>query len=248
MSRLGPCLAALLLAGCASHLTDSMAETMDATRASQVKAMDGLAESAARLPAVLDRTDAVLAQVQGTASLASSAAAAVDRLGGLIAALEQATRLAVRLGDKAERETDATRADRERLVASLAAIASSTQGLVARAEQAARRWEERAGDLEAHELRVVRAIADLSEATARAGAGVADLTSAARAATPTVTAILGDARVLSGRLVTTEERGSVAVFLLLGALGALGAAGVVLGLRRVWERAVEREARRRAPG
>lgn len=235
----------LLLTGCASQLTESMAETMDATRPAQVRALNGLADAAARLPAVLDRTDAVLAQLQGTASVASAAAAAIDRLGGLIGALEEATRLAVRLGREAEGEADATRADRERLFASLAAIASSTQGLVGRAELAARRWEARAGDLEAQELRVVRAIADLSESSARAGAGVADLTSAARSVTPTVAAILGDARVLSGRLVRTEETGSVALYLGLGALGALGAVGLALGLRRLFQRAVEREVRRR---
>jgi hypothetical protein len=234
---------ALVLAGCTSTLPDAMADTIEATRPANVRAMEGMAEAAVRLPAALDDASALTGEV---AQVASSTALAIARLADLAGTLDQAARAA--LVDVA-----ATSEQRARILETIAAIGSTTESLLGRADALAARWEGQAEDLRQDEARAVRALADLAEASARTGAETAAIAEAvarvAKRVEPelaqgagSAARLLASVDALTARLASDEvASGAVAVNALAGALGAGVVVALALLVRVVFRRAVERE-------
>lgn len=245
-----PAALVLVLAGCAGTLPDVMADTIEATRPSNVRAMEGMAEAASRLPAALDDMSALTG---GVASVASSTALAIARLADLAGTLDVAARSVARLLDDAREDVAATAAQRARILETVAAIGSTTESLLVRADALAGRWEGQAEDLRRDEGRAVRALADLAEASAKTGAETAAIAEAgarlARRVEPeladgagSASRLLGSLEKLTTRLASDEvASGALAVNALAGALGAGVVVALALAARVLFRRAVERE-------
>ncbi len=241
-------LAALLVALCGcvgERLPDAMAGSLEATRPGHVRAIEALAATAERLPPLLERTVASSGALgDGAAHVASSTALAIQQLAELL-------RRTGELADSAAEEAKATRADRERLLAGLAAMATSGESLLARADEVAGTWQKRAEVTQKQQERLLEGLAGLAEASA---AGAADLAATTGRVGPrleehvvggaeSLAAILKDLREVSARLSRPET--SVTLPAVLIGLGS-GLAVLLLGLllRRLFDRAVDLEVKR----
>lgn len=234
------------LGGCVGErLPDAMADSLDASRPGQVRAVEALAATAERLPPLLERSVAAGdALGEGTARVASSTALAIQQLAELL-------RRTGELADAAAAEAKASRADRERLLAGLAAMATSAESLLARADAVAGSWQARAEVTQKQQERLLEGLAGLAEASA---AGAADLAATTGRVGPrleehvvggaeSLAAILKDLREVSARLSRPEA--SVTLPAVLIGLGS-GVAVLLLGLllRRLFDRAVALEVKR----
>src|SRR2546423_1260084 len=95
IARMRLLLLTVVVAGCATNMTDEAAVTMQRTRDATVRTSERLAETADRLPRTFDELNTVLAAsgrtaASGLATMTSSTALAIDRLGGLVATLDRA--------------------------------------------------------------------------------------------------------------------------------------------------------------
>jgi hypothetical protein len=268
-------LACLPLTACASALTDEMAETMEATREANVRAMNGLADSAERMPVTLDRVNALLLRAEAAsdealaaqatlttevAAVASSTALAIANMAALARSLDEAARAAGMLLQDARADVAATSAERTQILATVAAVGSTTQSLLGHADRAAAAWEERAPQVREDEARAVRALADLTESSARTGAQVATLAEAAtRVATKlepeltssagSVARVMGDVEKITARLASEEMAAATVGSTVLAALvGSAGTVALVFILRAQFRKAVERELETRLRG
>jgi hypothetical protein len=268
-------LSPLLQTGCASQLTDELTGTLQATREADVRAMTGLAASAERLPVLLDRVNDLLARAGQTsddlrasqrtmtdevAAVASSTALAIERLAALAGSLDRAARAAGDLVEDARTDVRATAEERARLLSTVAAIGSTCESLLVRADQVSAAWETRAPALREDEARAVKALADLAEASARTGADTATVARAAARLSETVEPdvaagaqhvgkLLGHVETLTGRLASQEVATATAgVNALLALLGGALTVVLALAVRAQFRRLVEREVAARARG
>jgi hypothetical protein len=255
------------LTGCVSTLTDELAVTVARTRESNVEASRSLADTAARLPATLDRMNEVLAAgtrtaeemraterslTSGIARVTSASSDLIENGAKLVGHLDGAVVTTGRLLEDARASAEATRTERDRIVVSVAAIASSIEAVAARVEETSRTWVDQARELRDQQNRAARALTDVADASARTASDVAIVTSAlgrlavrlepdAASASKSLAAILGDVAKISGRVASDEgSRGTIVVSFLTGALGAAIVVAIALGVRTFFRKAVAR--------
>jgi outer membrane murein-binding lipoprotein Lpp len=250
MRKRPPALAALVLsslaiAGCASTLTDELAVTAQKTREPTIRATEKLADTLAHVnKALVATSDPERGLSASAARVTSSTAGAIDRLADLVKTID----------DVARRESDATRDQRLKIMANVSGITSSVETLVGRVEQVSRDWNDHAKELRAQESRAMKALADLSESTARASADVSRATATAEphleSSAKSVAAILADVAKMTNRLSSDEatSRTAVALDVSIGAAAALVVVLVVIGVKVAFRRAVLAEVAARTSG
>lgn len=232
----------LLLAGCASNMTDEAALTMAQTREATVRTSTRLAELAEKLPRTLEETNTGVARITSATSLA------IVEVAHLSASMERTTTSLARLLDEARDDARETREERRRILGDVSAITSSMNALLARLEQSSRSWQDRAGELADQEARAAKAIAQITEASARMSESAArlssrvepDLTSASRS----VATILADVAKVTERY-SGEPPVTNRWELVVGAVGGVAVMVVIFGMRIIFSRAVEKAVQKR---